>query len=241
MRALLTLWLSTVGLLAQAPLESLLLLKAPTAASSPTPELLWWKMNDGSGTTITGTVGGDGTTDADWAIGSGWTYLDFNGSTDDATKNSNLNPAVNVVSVSFWLNPDSIALNGLFDLGSEAAVNSFHILFNTSLGGSVYGDSGRRQEPFDPPSTATWTHVVMILDGSTANGDVRCFYDKVEQTPNGSPIDTKTGTSNFASASFQVADYAGLGFFYGGLMDDVRIYNRALSQGEIDQIYADRQ
>lgn len=32
---------------------------AAASASSPTPELLWWKMSDGSGTVVTAAVGAE--------------------------------------------------------------------------------------------------------------------------------------------------------------------------------------
>jgi len=79
------------------------------------------------------------------------------------------------------------------------------------------------------PLTTDWTHVVTVLDED----------DTISQYINGVK-DSKT--ANFASPlndhaqNFYIGKWAGAEFF-NGLIDEVRIYNRALSEDEIKQNY----
>ena len=73
-------------------------------------------------------------------------------------------------------------------------------------------------------SLNTWTHIVASYDGTNR----RIYFNGVEvksDTPSGS-IGTSTG-------SLFIGNYGGGGFSFDGKIDEVRIYNRALSAEEI--------
>lgn len=80
---------------------------------SPVPDIFWWRMDEGTGTTITGAAnnGGDsGNTISDWATGqSGLGFsLDFDGSSDVASNSTALNfGGISSFTISFWINPDT--------------------------------------------------------------------------------------------------------------------------------------
>jgi len=79
----------------------------------------------------------------------------------------------------------------------------------------------------------TWHHVVGLRDGT----NVRMYVDSVEKTPvtdNGRDVYDE---STPPALRFGVDGASIPASFHGGLIDDVRIYNRALSQSEIKQLY----
>jgi trimeric autotransporter adhesin len=71
-----------------------------------------------------------------------------------------------------------------------------------------------------------WHNVIFTHDGTTS----RLFVDGVQKTTNTSTY--ATGTSNLF-----IGNYYGVGSYFNGSLDDIRIYNRALSATEVTQLY----
>lgn len=212
--------------------------------SSPTPELLWWKMNEGSGTTLNddSTLGtSDGTTDADWvtgASGSGFA-LDFNGTTDNATTDASVTFGSGSLSITFWLNPDvTNAADYIILTGSGA--NQFEVQINPPhLQVSFFGDTGvRRERTTGELVIGEWHHFAIIMDGSTETGDVKIYKDGNELSLTLS-ANTRTGTSDQAASVVHVGASAGGSFLMDARKDDLRIYDRVITEGEITQIDSD--
>ena len=89
-----------------------------------------------------------------------------------------------------------------------------------TLGSSLssYLDSGQS------PATGQWQHLAATYDGTVA----RYYVDGVEVAARATS--GSVGTSNV----WRIGAYGGTpGGFFDGLVDDVRIYNRALSAGEV--------
>jgi hypothetical protein len=80
------------------------------------------------------------------------------------------------------------------------------------------------------PSLNTWYHVAFVVNpaGGTMSSYVNGSYDASVSIPNGS-ITANSNPVNFAKGGSN---------FFAGLIDDVRIYNRALSAAEIAALYA---
>jgi chitodextrinase len=89
-----------------------------------------------------------------------------------------------------------------------------------SAGTANYLDSGR------VPTTETWEHVAVTHDGATA----RFYVD-------GQQVATRAFAGNVGdSNAWRIGAYgAGPSGFFDGLVDEVRIYDRALSPGEIQE------
>jgi hypothetical protein len=219
-----------------------------TSGSAPTPELLWWKMTDGSGTTVTATVGPNGTTDASWvtgASGSGYA-LEFNGTSSDASSSSSVTYSVNKISISLWAYfDDTTSTRVLVENGNP---------YYTSVGGLIiFVDSGNlyvscngdstntvRSEYCAAPATGGWKHIVALIDGSTATANTDIYIDGSSQSTTVA-VNTHSGTSNFATGTLYVGARGGSSLFLDGRIDDLRIYNRLLSGSEITAIYGDPQ
>jgi len=148
--------------------------------------------------------------------------------------------------IAFWINPDSIDPSG--DIKSELIsrddenVRCYYSALDYSgkLVNSVIGPDGTTQYRTDDVvvSTGAWQFVVITYDGNTGPNEKVTFY--VNGTtfsssrisyydsggpPNTGPLTTKIGTNGAATKSF-----------FDGYMDDVRIYNRIISQDEINQL-----
>lgn len=219
-----------------------------SSGASPTPEKLWWKLNEGSGTTVGGSAsgGGDGgATSADWITGksgSGFA-LDFNGTSDESLTSANITYGVNVITVCAWLYSDSNT--GFHTVwGSDWINDQFNVftlyINGTALTAGMTGTTGQRAESIVTPGTGAWYHLMVVYDSSTGGGDIKMYLDGVLQ---GETIvsDTKTGTSNFAAFKFGCGyriNYSDL--FYDGRIDDVRIYTGDKS-GNVSAILADPQ
>lgn len=217
------------------------LLASYSIASGPAaPEVLWWKCNNGSGTTVTADVGPNGTFNGTWATGasgSGFS-LEFNGTSQDAFSASSVNIGANVATITAWLNMDDYTslVRGAFQQGVINDPNTISVWVNSVIRVTALGTTGERTETFTPPSTGSWVFMCFLFDSSTASGNVMLYYNAVEQTEIAILINTKTGTSNFSAGTFTVANYAG--FYADGKMDDIRIYNRLLGTAEISALYA---
>ncbi len=72
-----------------------------------------------------------------------------------------------------------------------------------------------------------WTHIVGTWDGSL----VKLYQDGVQKTSN-----TQTITPPQTSTSF-IIGRGPASYYFGGLIDDVRVYNRALATSEIKTLY----
>lgn len=216
---------------------------------APTPDILWWKMNTGSGTSIAGYAsgGGDsGTTDASWVTGkSGSGYaLDFNGTSQDSRSTATMTYGAGVLTVCAWVYLD-VNTGSRVIWESTQNPNSFAATFTLfldsgNLNAMIHGTSGYRSEYITAPSTGSWTHVAVVYDNSTTTGDVGIYIG-------GSSQSTTIGTNTKASSADFIAGYyfyAGArgqtSLFMDGRLDDLRIYSGDQSASLAD-IIADAQ
>jgi hypothetical protein len=102
---------------------------------------------------------------------------------------------------------------------------------------AVHGNVGYSVNCYAQPSSGVWHHLAIIYDKTqAANAQTALYIDGVLQTPT-SHLNTAQNTNGFGNNPLYLFSRAGSQFFNGGEMDDLRIYNRALSAGEIQQLY----
>ncbi len=171
--------------------------------------------------------------------------LKFDGSNDFIEiGQTSLTNNMTAMSVSFWLNTSSFASCGS---GNAAIIEKQYFTHgwllgcsNTGyLGMTVYttgGNGGMTVRTSVPITTNKWKHVVFSWDGNLNGAGAKFYIDGVDSTNltqagTGSRIDDSTVPLHIARDVYD-------GQFYGGLMDDVRLYNRALTAAEVQQLYA---
>lgn len=198
----------------------------------------WWKM-DGNANSSAG--GGDGTvygaqptTGANGQPNSGYV---FDGANDYISIPSGFANFTNGITISVWANPTSANNFARFiDFGTGAGANN--IIFyrggtGTGLNYNVIDGAGN--------SMSNMSYAGLVLNQwklytvTVTAGGLATIYI------NGSSMATASGfadptnvtrTSNFIGRSNWSSDS-----YYAGSMDDLRMYNRALSASEVQQLY----
>jgi hypothetical protein len=202
----------------------------------------WWKFDEGSGViAIDGSGHGNHGTltgGPQWVVGHDGDALEFTGSGTyvDCGNDEALN--VDLFSVSFWCNiPSTQSWNHIISRGSHGASGSpgsvnwgvmmydaqETILFET------FNDTSWTGVTADT-TTGEWHHVVATYDGDT----MQLYHDgTLANTTSGAGILLDQNRPLLIGAR---SDAGSAGGFFSGSVDDVRIYNEVLPQGEIEEI-----
>jgi chitodextrinase len=209
-----------------------------TSTGPPTQGLIgYWNFDEGSGTIAHDTSGGgyNGTINgATWTTGEINGALSFNGSTSYvATPNIALG---STFSVSAWVNPTvttqtgyarilETRYNGGLYLGVDPSGTKYKLIVNQGSGST--GGCGLAFGCAEGGTvTAGWHLVTATYDGTTAT----LYVD-------GTVAATDTFTAPSATnLPLYVGKYYGGGYIWNGSIDDVRLYNRALTATEVASI-----
>ena len=210
----------------------------------------WWKMDEGEGVTAHDSSGNnnsgtltnmDGATD--WVDGKINKALDFDGGNDYVnlgTKVSTdaLQMGNGAVTVSNWVKLTAASnYYSIFFGGATGGSNGYGTAFqsgSTNLRYETYGSLGGRQVYVVNGGITlnNWYHVVAIFDG--INNKMKLYVNGVEKhNVNISDPGTVTFSGNFA-----IGSYSGTAWYFPGQIDDVRVYNYALNQDQIEQVYS---
>jgi len=194
----------------------------------------WWKLDDATGATAQDSsgYGNPGTLmsmnpGSDWVTGRIGGALHFDGSDDyvDCGNNESLQITGTEIGIAAWAKWDTaedysaIAMKtstGDWVDGYGLYVNSGSVDFYVS-----YYDNGA-SKPF--AGDGEWHHVVGTYDGS----NVRVWLDGVEGTSR-----SYTGSIGNADHSFEIGRGADDSYNFSGALDDVRVYNVALTDADI--------
>jgi len=206
-----------------------------TNFTSPSGLVGWWKLDETSGLTATdsSSKGNDGTltnmAGDEWTGGIIGGALQFDGINDyvDCGNDGSLQITGTEISLAAWVKWDSaddwstIAMKtssgnwtdgyGLY-AHSDNTVNFYVNEWDVNVASKAFTADGQ------------WHHVAGTYDGS----NVRVWVDGVEGTP-----DSYTGSITNANHPFEIGRGYSDSYNFDGTLDDVRIYNRALSASEI--------
>jgi len=157
----------------------------------------------------------------------------FNGSSSYISA-ANILDTSSAFTYSLWVNPNTISnldyLIGHQQAGSPYAgvglLSGSSNRFYLALGGST-------PAVMTPSLTLnSWSHIVLTHDGS---GNYTCYTNN-----NGSPITYSGATSNNSSNPFRIGFSSVSGWnYFDGKIDQVRIFNSALSASEVSDLYAE--
>ncbi len=225
-----------------------------TAARADLKEglLVHWKFDDGSGAAATDSSGNDhhGTLmgDPQWVQGHLRGALEFDGAGDyvqDENGETYLN-GLDAVTVAMWIKSDLTNTDKGFMDSEDPDGGDDQLTIRYDAAGATYGGTnvmkmgltttgGEPQlETSEYSQTIEWQHVAMIW----SSGEVIRFYiDGVEDTPTGA-TEAITGTSTDATKliiGMGCKDDLATGG-WDGLVDEVRVYSRALSADEVVEL-----
>jgi hypothetical protein len=198
----------------------------------------WWKLDETSGTTAADSSGNsyNGTTSGGptWVAGHSGNALNFDGVNDHVTLTthvSNFPIAAQKRTIAGWFNAGSTGKN-FFSYGANSAGQMFSITAsNTKVAVDVNGyERGRNNLTL----SAGWHHVAVTFPGgsSTMASAIEIYVDGDSISPvklSGTNTTINTGTG-FAYIGRHLTTY------FSGKIDDVRIYNRALTEQQVEDL-----
>jgi len=186
----------------------------------------------------------------DWVASGGKLALDFDGSNDSVVCNNNVKLNLTnqyTISMFAWRN-GAANFRNLFTKGSGDAddIELYNNNANQLVAVHNRGNAGSLAAAgFPIISDKTWTHIVVTYNSSlpatfTLDGRWKCFYNGVQQTCSSvsvgslqAPLDTQNKIQ-IGAAEHSVFNPTK---FWLGQIDDVRIWNRALTASEVNQLY----
>jgi glucose/arabinose dehydrogenase/PKD repeat protein len=189
--------------------------------------------NEGTGAAVgdaSGTGNAGTTTGTTWNAGGRFgSALSFNGTNASVTvpDSSSLDLSTGMT-VEAWVNPSAAGGPWRTVIFKQAAGGMVYALYSNNGAGrptgqvSIGGEQnalGTAQVPAN-----TWTHLAVTYDGAT----LRLFVNGVQA---GSKA--QTGSITASTSPLKIGGNPVWGEWYAGLIDEVRIYNRALTTGEI--------
>jgi hypothetical protein len=225
--------------------------QVPTFTDVTSGRVGWWKLDDASGGSASDSSGsgntGTLTNGPTWTTGRINGAVNFDGGNDRIDLGSNLSILQNVsqASLTAWVNANSFVAYPVIvanSIGNGAATSTSRAeLFlngsNVSCGGRA-GDGESEQAVITTAALngGTWYHLACLID--YANDTATVYINGVAQAMTGTISFTAGSTANTASRSNAIgAEENGGSNWFDGKIDDVRIYNRALTANEVSQIY----
>lgn len=204
----------------------------------PTPGILWWKTNDGSGTTITADVGPNGTTAGGWttsvASGSGQA-LTFDGTANAASSNSAISyGGVAEITVCFWVYGTLSASTFLLESNSSTTNGTWRIYGGSTIHFEISQSAGILSANKTVPSNNTWHHLGVVF-GNATTGKIKYYRNAVDQAV--TPADTRAGPGTITDQVLYVGARNLSGNKFTGRIDDLRIYSGELTAQQILDIY----
>ncbi|MBI3518432.1 MAG: T9SS type A sorting domain-containing protein [Bacteroidetes bacterium] len=198
--------------------------------------------NDLSGTGNNGMVNG-ATLVAD-RFGNPNSAYSFNGSTDfiQVPHNASLQFPANKMSISFWVNYTSFATNGNNDIliSKQNGDGSTQVGFNVFQGSTASGNTGLLVSNgggnFGGVASTSLAlsqtkHIVVVYD----NGNAKTYINGVSvntgtstATIGANTMDLLIGKANWSNPNAKP---------FNGILDDIRIYNRPLTDCDVDSLY----
>jgi hypothetical protein len=210
---------------------------------SPSNLVAHWKFDEGSGTTATDASGNGNTgtlvNGPLWAAGRVGNALYFDGIDDNVTVPDSASLHLSsAFTLSAWVNPTVAQSDFTAAIAKNTATDHVYFLYATSGAGYCGSNgfplaganlSGTQQVICNSSGLPlnTWSYLTSTYDGSNfkfyVNGSL------TQTVPFTGTIDPSTGILQIGASRF--------GEYFKGFIDEVRIYNRALSATEIQATY----
>src|SRR3989338_3424805 len=225
--------------------------KQASAAVSNLGLVGYWSMNEGTGT-VAGDASGNNnrgilTNGPTWVDGKRGKALNFDGSNDfvNVANESNFDfERTQSFTLAAWVKRSSI---GTYDIIIQKNINDgstyrgwafqitsgnkLHVeILNNNAGGNLVSVDGGTSL-----SANVWYHALATYDGSSTASGIKMYLNGV--------LETNTVITNALSATIlnneavRIANWSGDTSLFGGLIDEVRVYKRALSAAEIQSLY----
>ena len=215
------------------------------ASCDPTPAGLvsWWSA-EGNGVDLLGQNNGTPMGDITYTNGEAGQAFGFDGSTSDiavpASPSLDIGANGTGITIECWIQPSALNVHGpggpLMEWDSPTA-SGLQFWADGTLSGDIVDINGNHHpiQALDGLlETNHWQHVALTYEQHSGNACI-CLNGSLVAVLNlGSFVPQTTYALNIGQ---RTAAIAGVGEMYVGLMDELAIYNRALTTNEIQAIY----
>ena len=196
--------------------------------------VIWWKMDAVTGSTLVDSVNGIQLTPGTGMSVSGNTNIGVIskaqklGKTGYYTTPGNAYFVLNSFTFSLWIKPDVMGvLEYTSYLSNQLYSNGTGFIFGTTNStiklSAMQSSNVAKLVSFNSTTSGNWMHIAATMDGTTMK-----IYKDGNQQGAGATAPSPYGTN--------IATEVKLGGNFEGAIDDVRVYNRALTQPEIKAI-----
>jgi hypothetical protein len=204
-----------------------------TTCEAPDSYLVgWWKFDEADGNTAYDSAGsGHGAVyGAEWTTGQVYGALSFDGNGDYVVvpDRAELNPT-SAITIAAWINTNTWSDGNRRILQKGDGDNQYRFLCQGGFMFDLCGVSNGNLVA-TLPSEGIWHHVAATYDGST----MKIFVDVEEIAAQSAGGQISTTSDSLHIGTKKVG--APPGDHFNGIIDDVRIYNRALAQNELWKI-----
>jgi len=222
---------------------AILLSVLPASAQVTNGLIGYWSFDSGTGADSSGNnLNGQTNNGATSVAGKGGGAMSFNGTT--AHMVVPFNSALNVssgITLALWLKPNSWAgvQNYIFGRVSDGVQNqSIYGLFRQGSQLSFHLQSGfinseNQIVSIPQPALGQWVHLTVTWSGSTMQFYTNGILASTATTTSSGPI--QGGTNALYFAKRQIINTSP-DYYFDGALDEVRLYNRALSGSEVRQL-----
>jgi hypothetical protein len=201
----------------------------------------WWKFDETSGTVAYDSSGngnnGNLANGPTWVTGKIGGALSFDGVDDYFEVSSRTWGIDNLLSLSLWYKIESTTSGTAFSLGSSPYDNETLLLFSSNIKFYHHKSGGNYALLQASSQLSLWSHFVGLFYNGFASDQMKLFV-------NGNSVDAEYSTSgspallsDIENRKLRIGRRVDNSGFYKGLIDDVRIYNRALSATEVQALY----
>jgi hypothetical protein len=219
-----------------AGIAAAILISIPKASAEPNL-VSWWKLDEGSGTTAYDSADGHNGTLVNgpvWVNGQIDGALSFDGADDyvNLGNSSGLKPPL-PVTISMWIKLNTGGCPLSLDqpsYGIACFANNDYVFRAFYYDGGGGGSSHRRGKIGTTVLAAgRWYHMAAVIRGQT---DMNIYVDGADD---GGTYNGTGGDLVYSSDNSYIGRYSTQ--YFNGVIDDVRVYDRALTAEEIGQIY----
>ena len=191
--------------------------------------------NDESGSGNDGVV--NGATLAIDRNGNAKSAYSFDGVNDNITTGSTFGDNATQISVNLWFKSNSLKTRWSGILGRDRGAANIDDVWNIILSKNEIKteivEKGNREFSLSHPIDTSWHNLSMVYNGVTHV--LKLYYDGSLKNQ----LTTDVGILNSTpELTLSIGSYSNNTFMFNGLIDDIRIYDRALSESEIQELYA---
>jgi hypothetical protein len=212
----------------------------------------YWTFDEGTGTIAHDTSGSGNTATlfngVTWTAGQIGNAVSANAASSQYLNIPNVNlSSTSSVTTAFWFNHTYSTTGGHALIEASTNYNSsttgFAVFPDDDSSGcsgiqaAVHGNVGYTAVCFAPPTSGVWHHLAFVFDKTqTGVAQVKFYVDGIQQTATKSLL-TSNNTGAFGANPIYLFSRGGAQLFTSGQMDDLRIYNSALAQSQVQELY----